>query len=390
MTPSLSARKIGQIVSGVGHGVLILWLLFGGIFRPDPDPVRVQDVQVLSSEEFAALSQPAAPPEAASEIDAPVAPEAPEVSPRAPDTAPPPTPRPAPEATPEPAAEAPPEPVLPTPPAEVTDTAPALPQPAPETPAPEIAETPTPDAAPRVAPEPVAPPAPDARVAEEVQDSVSPDAETDAVADVVEQEATSPEEATTEIVTEAERPAAAPTASMRPAARPNRPTPTPAPEPEPEPETQTAQTPDAPEPPDPPEPDAPSGVEAALAEALGGGTTSPQPDLPTGPPMTSGERDALRVAVQNCWIIDPGSPASRVTVVVGFELTEAGRLIPDSLRLIEANGGDETATNVAYRNARSAIIRCEAQRNGFPLPPEKYAQWREIEMVFDPSGMRLR
>ncbi len=392
MMPKPSSLNTGQIVSGIGHAVLVFWVLFGGIFRPDPDPVQVQDVQILSSEEFAALTRPSAPPEATSDIDAPVAPEAPDVSPQAPVTTPPPTPRPVPEPTPEPIVEQPPEPVAPTPPAQVEDAAPSLPTPEPESPAPEIAETPTPEAAPRVAPEPIAPPEPDARVADEVQDNVSPDAATDEVAEVDEQEATSPEEATTEIVTEAERPAGAPTASLRPAARPSRPTPTPAPTPQPQPEPEPEPEPrraEAPEPPAQSESEAPSGVEAALAEALGGGgTTDPQPDLPTGPPMTGGERDALRVAVQRCWVVDVGSQAANVTVVVGMRMEETGRVVTDSLRMIEASGGDNAAVQTAFQAARRAILRC--QGDGFPLPREKYAQWREIEMVFDPSGMRLR
>ena len=104
--------------------------------------------------------------------------------------------------------------------------------------------------------------------------------------------------------------------------------------------------------------------------------------------MTGGERDALRVAVQRCWVVDVGSQAANVTVVVGMEMEQSGRVVSNSLRMIEASGGDTAATQTAFQAARRAILRC--QGDGFPLPPEKYAQWREIEMVFDPSGMRLR
>ena len=38
--------------------------------------------------------------------------------------------------------------------------------------------------------------------------------------------------------------------------------------------------------------------------------------------------------------------------------------------------------------ARRAIIRCGAR--GFELPPEKYEQWRDIEMTFDPERMRIK
>jgi len=41
-----------------------------------------------------------------------------------------------------------------------------------------------------------------------------------------------------------------------------------------------------------------------------------------------------------------------------------------------------------FETARRAIIRCGA--DGFPLPVEKYGQWREIEMTFNPEGMFWR
>ena len=42
----------------------------------------------------------------------------------------------------------------------------------------------------------------------------------------------------------------------------------------------------------------------------------------------------------------------------------------------------------AFEAARRAIIRCGSR--GFPLPAEKYDQWREVEMVFNPEGMRMK
>jgi len=56
--------------------------------------------------------------------------------------------------------------------------------------------------------------------------------------------------------------------------------------------------------------------------------------------------------------------------------------------MVSSNGASEAATRGAYEAARRAVIRCGAR--GFPLPADKYDQWREIEMTFDPSGMRLR
>ena len=206
------------------------------------------------------------------------------------------------------------------------------------------------------------------------------DATSDTAVEQEPQEATAPEETTTEIVTEAEQPSGAPTASVRPQARPNRPAPAPEPEPA---QTETATA--TPEPAADPLADA---VADAVASALSGGTTTPEPDLPVGPPMTGGEKDALRVAVQRCWVVDVGSQSANVTVVVGMEMEDTGRVVTNSLRMVSSSGGSGSAVDTAFQAARRAILRC--QGDGYDLPADKYAQWKEIEMVFDPSGMRLR
>ncbi len=44
-------------------------------------------------------------------------------------------------------------------------------------------------------------------------------------------------------------------------------------------------------------------------------------------------------------------------------------------------------TNSAYEAARRAILRCQGE--GFPLPAEKYEQWRMQELTFDPAQMSI-
>ena len=233
--------------------------------------------------------------------------------------------------------------------------------------------------APRVAPEPVAPPEPDVEVDEVERQEVAPSEEP---ANVVEDEseATAPEEATTEIVTEAEENDvmnAAPAQSIRPRSRP-----APA---ETETETETASAPsDAPE---APETDN-SAVNDALAEALGQSGTSSN-DTPQGPPLTAGEKDALRVAVQNCWNVGSlSSEALRTTVVVGVEMSEDAKPVVSSIQMLSASGGSGDAAKQAFEAARRAIIRCGS--GGFDLPVEKYDRWRDIEMTFNPERMRIK
>jgi hypothetical protein len=86
--------------------------------------------------------------------------------------------------------------------------------------------------------------------------------------------------------------------------------------------------------------------------------------------------------------VDPGSVAARVTLVVGFTLDQSGKVQGD-VRQISASGGDGAAQSTAFQSARRAILRCQ-NPNGYQLPADKYGQWKDVEITFDPSGMRLR
>lgn len=345
--------KTGLYISGGAHAALILWLLFGSLFlsEPEEDLLQVSEVSILSSEEFAALSAPEA---------APVAAVAPVTSPAAPARPVAPVPEPEPVAPPMPEPEPTPTPVAPEPP-EV---------------APVDIDRVAPDAAPVPSPEAeIAPVVQDEAVASETGDEPQPEAP-----------ATAPEAATTEIVTEATDTAdLAPTASMRPPARPTRPEPAPTPEaePTPTPTPETAAT-------DP----VADAVADAVAEAIAGTQTgtapsAPQSTGPTGPPLSRGQMNALRVAVGTCWNVGSlSSEALQTTVVLAVSMNPDATPDINSIRMVSFTGGTEAAARRAYETARRAIIRCGA--TGFNLPREKYEHWKEINMTFNPENMRIR
>ena len=105
--------------------------------------------------------------------------------------------------------------------------------------------------------------------------------------------------------------------------------------------------------------------------------------------MTAGEKDGLRVAVQACWNVGSlSSEALLVTVTVSVELGQDGKPDAGSITMTEYEGGSDGAARQAYEAARRAVIRCGA--NGFKLPPEKYDQWRSLELVFNPERMRIK
>ncbi|WP_135507298.1 energy transducer TonB [Roseovarius aestuariivivens] len=367
----------GQIISGAGHAGLIAWAVFGGTFNADPLPFEVTEVTAISAEEYAALTAPQSRPEAVANIDTPEAPEAgdaPTLSSEA-DSAPA---QAEPEATPQTEPDAVPEAVAPVPEPEIAETPPEPPAPQEDVAvlAPEISARPQAREAPRVAPEPMAPPEPDVRIDEVERQESAPDPQ--AETRQPDEEATAPEEATTEIVTEAEKAEqAAPSRSLRPRSRPA------APAPSEDAPTQTAQ----PEQPAAPQTDD-SAVADALAEALGQAGATGTSGTPQGPPLTAGEKDGLRVAVQRCWNVGSlSSDALRTTVVVAVSLNRDGTLSGD-VRQLSAQGGSGDAARQAFEAARRAILRCGA--GGFDLPPEKYDHWREIEMSFNPESMRIK
>jgi hypothetical protein len=370
----------GTIISGIGHVGLIGWLIVGWGMSSEPLQIQTMDVSLVSGEEFDQMRARTTPVPGLADPTAPVPPVIDETPPPPPaqeeitEQAPPPAPIEPPQV------EAPPPPPPPAPPqAEVVDAPPAEPAPPvtpPPTPDVQVSETPTPPQAPTVASTISAPPPPDARVDDVVREDVVPDDSAEAEVVAEEQEATAPEETTTAIVIQD----LAPTTSVRPSTRPSRPAP-PA-------QTQVAQDAPAPAPQEPapaPQETNEDEVAAALAAALSAPAQAPA--VAAGPPMTGSERDSFRLSVNRCWNVDPGSVAARVTVEVGFSLDREGRVVGSDVRLLSSDG-DQSATNTAFEAARRAILRC--QSGGYQLPADKYDQWSDVVITFDPSGMRLR
>jgi len=361
----------GTLISGSAHVAVIGWVLLGFGFDAEPLPFEATNVSVISPgalNEMIDQSQPDAVVEAAQPA-IPEPAEAPEVA--APEDTQPdtqtsqPVPAPAPEDAPDVSE------IVVIPETDVADVAPDAPIAPPAAPAPVVddIETPRPEQADRIAPTPVAPPEPDVAIAEVPQAAVSPSDQGDSVQE--EQDAAQQEEASTEIVTEAEEVGTitrSPRPIMRPAARPQQ---TAQPSPEPEVDSATPTEDEA--------------VAAAVAAVAGDTETSE----PTGPPLTSGERDSLKLAVGNCWNVGSlSSDALQTIVTVGFEMQRDGKPVQSSIRLVGATGGSGSSVEQAYEAARRAILICGAR--GFSLPSEKFAQWKDIEITFNPSEMGLR
>ena len=104
-----------------------------------------------------------------------------------------------------------------------------------------------------------------------------------------------------------------------------------------------------------------------------------------GPPLSQGEKDGFRVAVEGCW--NRGSlstEASRTTVSVAFSMTPDGRVDKGSMKMVGHDGGSAAAAKQAYEAARRAILMCE--KGGYKLPTEKYNRWKDVIIDFNASG----
>lgn len=159
-----------------------------------------------------------------------------------------------------------------------------------------------------------------------------------------------PDEATTEIAPEPDLPrGAAPSTAIIPAPRPER------------------------------------AVEDAIADAVADSTEEAAPQAAA---LTAGEKDAFRVAVLQCWNVGSlGEQARKVRVAVSVAMRRDGKPDVGSIRMLDYQGGTEAAARQVFQAARRAIIRCGA--TGYDLPIAKYERWREIEMMFNPEGMRI-
>jgi hypothetical protein len=390
--------RTGALISGAAHAALIAAAIWGlpWLSPRAREPIAVTSVSFVSDAAFEAAQEAAAAAPAPQERPTGAVTLPPEIAeePEVPMVEPPAAPQ-----------------------EDVTEMASVAPQSQPQAPlrAPDgslepfsvARRTPEPPAtvmAPRARPairiEPDAtPPAPEeSRPAEVARAETAPQPE--AEAEVEELPAQAPEEAAPEPVAEpAPQVELALQSSGRPVSRPQRQAAAQveAPEPEPtrpEPVADTPADTSADTPADTPADapaDTPSGRQSQISDLVASAAqpqasaASSGPGQASGPPLSSGEKDGLRLAVQACWNVPAGlRDAQELRVVVGAELTATGDVVSSSIRLIDPDPVPDTRFQRVFDAGRRALIRCSPYNS---LPRDKYAQWRTIEVVFNPEGM---
>lgn len=381
---NLGSMDKASTISAIGHLGVILWALMGDwLFAPkDMPPMEVAEVSLLTEGEFQAMMASAPKPDPAAK---PVE-ETPVVQP----------PEPVDTSLPTPDVPVPVEDILP----EEVPVAPevqpvAVPEPAPQVaeveqpiPVPVSSKKPKPRPAQRITDVPVESPQDTPEVADTATPEVSDQAEPEAEVVQTTEPAAAPEESAAVVAPDAtasDAPELAPTASRRPQSRPKRQVQADdAPKPQPQATEQTNTQPDA---------DA-EAIAAALAEAAATEAPSTATGLPEGPPMTAGEKDGVRVAINSCWNIGSLSTAAqRVKLVIRVEMNEDGTPIGPSITMTSYQDGDAAAAQQAFEAAKRAVVRgvrgCGG-KPGYQLDPAKYGQWNVMNLTFDASGMRLR
>lgn len=100
-----------------------------------------------------------------------------------------------------------------------------------------------------------------------------------------------------------------------------------------------------------------------------------------GDTMSANEIDAFRAQVSRCWTPPVGGlGADAIIVKLHIELSEDGRLVrPPQV----ANSVNSPFFTPAADSAVRAVLQCEPYR----MPPEKFSQWHDMLLNFDPRQM---
>ena len=122
-------------------------------------------------------------------------------------------------------------------------------------------------------------------------------------------------------------------------------------------------------------------------------SNSPQAQPQPSPPqitnaleggLSMSEKDALRAIIGRNWNVPTGAPRPEdLIVIVRFSLNPDGTLA-GAPQLV--NSGSY-ASNSFFRAAADAALRAVQMTQPFKLPANKYNDWREIVLTFDPRDM---
>jgi hypothetical protein len=376
----------GHIISGSAHFGFLLWLFLGNIFDPRLPPPRPPDefeIGGASEQEFQATREimelPVVSAQTAVVIPSPspddkLEPKEPKIDKKVREVTP----------------EVPKVPELPhekidlpkkiqivDPELSSEPEQPVLSQDNPSiSPLPETSDAQSPVIADRVASVPVIPQNEDAFTDDLFDSQSQADAEQENLDLKLEQEKKSKLGATTEIITEPKKkPSGAPKRSLRPKGRPR---------------IQTAS-----EEKESRSEDVVDAVSSALSSIANEQESLESADVVSNISQnatanTASIGSALLKQIEPCWNVDVGNQNAYVKVTVAFSLDKNGKIERNEIKLVASEGGNGSAAQSAFTNAKKTIFKCQKKWDGFNLQDFDYEQWQQIVLTFNPDQMRNR
>lgn len=103
-----------------------------------------------------------------------------------------------------------------------------------------------------------------------------------------------------------------------------------------------------------------------------------------GPVLTASEIDAVRQKISKCWIVPNGVRGAKDLVVpIDMKISRDGTVV--DAKIVDKG----KMSDITYRATAESAQRAAVDPNCQPLPlnPEKYEQWKEMRLNFDPKDM---
>ena len=111
---------------------------------------------------------------------------------------------------------------------------------------------------------------------------------------------------------------------------------------------------------------------------------SAQPSAPLGPKLTTSEIDVVKQQIEQCWSPPSGAKESHdLIVVISATVGPDGRVI--SAQIVSTQRMGDPFYRAAAESARRAVLNPSC--SPLKLPPEKYEQWKDLELTFNPKDL---
>ncbi len=102
-------------------------------------------------------------------------------------------------------------------------------------------------------------------------------------------------------------------------------------------------------------------------------------------PLSMSEKDSIRNQFQSCWYPPAGAKdAANLLIDLHVELTEDGTVTKVEFTGDNSRYNSDSFFRAAADSAMRAVQKCSPLKN---LPPEKYGNWREMDLTFDPKDL---